>query len=79
LPLTPLPLETVSTWLPPEVSRFIRAAVRRVERIQLRYRFPAFISSDFVLAYEALSYLESSALAPGDRFCEWLDSKPKSQ
>jgi hypothetical protein len=29
------------------------------------------VSSDFVLAYEALSYLESSALAPGDRFCEW--------
>jgi hypothetical protein len=45
--------------------------VRRVERIQFYHRLPAFVSSDFALAYAALSHLEASGLAPGDRFCEW--------
>jgi hypothetical protein len=29
------------------------------------------VSSDFALAYAALSHLEASALVPGDQFCEW--------
>lgn len=36
-----------------------------------RRRFPAFVSSDFSLAYSALRDLEESGLVPGDRFCEW--------
>jgi hypothetical protein len=71
LALTTVPLEAVHVRPPPDVARFLRAAVRRVERIQLRHRLPAFVSSDFALAYEALRYLEASTLVPGDRFCEW--------
>jgi hypothetical protein len=53
------------------VARFLRTAVRRLERIHSSHHFPAFVSSDFSLAYQALRYLEASALLSGDRFCEW--------
>jgi hypothetical protein len=42
-----------------------------VERIQKSHHVPAFVGSDFALAYEALQYLEGSKLVPGDLFCEW--------
>jgi hypothetical protein len=71
LPLTTVPLESVAGRPPPDVARFLRAAFRRVEHIQKCHRFPAFVSSDFALAYEALRYLEASTLVPGDLFCEW--------
>jgi hypothetical protein len=71
LPLTTVPLEAVTRRPPPDVARFLRAAVRRVQHIQFRHRVPAFVSSDFALAYEALRHLEASTLVHGDRFCEW--------
>ncbi len=69
--LANVPFEPVVRRRPPEVRRFLRAAARRVERYHLRHRLPAFVSSDYDLAYAALSLLGESALAPGDRFCEW--------
>jgi hypothetical protein len=56
---------------PPEVRRFLRAALQRIERFHLRCRAPAFVSSDFALAYSALRLLGESGLVLGDRFCEW--------
>jgi hypothetical protein len=66
-----VPLEVVATRPPLHIERFLRTAARRVERIQFCHHFPAFVSSDLVLAYTALSHLEASALVPGDQFCEW--------
>ena len=71
MPRFTVPLEVVVTRPPAHVGRFLSAAARRVERAQLRHRFPAFVGSDFALAYAALSHLEASVLVPGDQFCEW--------
>jgi hypothetical protein len=56
---------------PPHVRRFLRAAGRRVLCAQLRHRVAAFVSSDFGLAYSALTALSEGALPAGDRMCEW--------
>lgn len=69
--LTPIPLEPDAIRLPREVQRFLRTAEQRVDRIQYRYHFPAFVSSDYPMAYAALVQIEGSGLLPGDRFCEW--------
>ena len=71
LPLSSLLFEPVATRHPPDVRRFLRAATRRVERLQRLRRVPAFVSSDFALAYSTLRHLGESGLVPGDRFCEW--------
>ena len=71
LPLSTVPFEPVPQRLPPDVRRFLGAATRRVTRLHLHRRVPAFVSSDFVLAYAALQLLGESGLAAGDRFCEW--------
>jgi hypothetical protein len=57
--------------LPREVRTFLREAGRRVERFQRDRHAPAFVPSDFRVAYAALRALEASGLAPGNGFCEW--------
>lgn len=69
--LTNLPFEPVVRRHPPDVRRFLRAATLRIERFHGRCHVPAFVSSDFRLAYAALRLVMDSGLAPGDRFCEW--------
>jgi hypothetical protein len=71
VPLITVPFEVAASRPPPDVRRFLRAATRRAERFQFDFRVPAFVISDFGLAYAALRQLEASKLAFGDRFCEW--------
>jgi hypothetical protein len=69
--LITVPFEVVASRPSPDVRRFLRAATRRIERFHRLFHVPAFVNSDFDLAYAVLRQLESSRLAPGDRFCEW--------
>jgi hypothetical protein len=69
--LITVPFEVAPSRPFPDVRRFLRAATRRAERFRFDFRVPAFVSSDFDLAYAALRQLEASKLALGERFCEW--------
>jgi hypothetical protein len=69
--LITVPFDVAASRPTPDVGRFLRAANRRIARFHSLFRVPAFVSSDFGLAYAALCQLEASELACGDRFCEW--------
>jgi hypothetical protein len=71
LPLSTVRFEPIVRRQPPDVRRFLRAAIRRIECFHRLHHVPAFVSSDFALVYSALRLLRQSGLAPGDRFCEW--------
>ena len=71
MPLVLVPFDVNVARQEPHVRRFLRSATRRVERFRSLFRVPAFVSSDFALAYAALCQLEASGLAAGDRFGEW--------
>jgi hypothetical protein len=71
LPLTELRLPAGQARPPADVRAFLREAERRVARFRRRGRAPAFVPSDFTLAYGALRALEAAARAPGGLFCEW--------
>jgi hypothetical protein len=69
--LSTVPFEVAASRPSPDVRRFLHAATRLAERFQFDFYLPAFVSSDFGLAYAALRQLEASKLALGERFCEW--------
>ncbi|MFL5240773.1 MAG: class I SAM-dependent methyltransferase [Gemmataceae bacterium] len=71
MPLVDLPPFPSSTTLPATVHRFLRDADRRIERFRWDRHFPAFVPSDFALAYGSLAALESSGILEGRWFCEW--------
>jgi hypothetical protein len=56
-----------------DVARLLVDAKRRVERLedQTRASIPAFVPSDFELAYRALVQIDADRLATGRRFIEW--------
>src|SRR5438874_757560 len=70
MPLVEIRL-TPDATLPPDVRAFLRAAERRVERLQREQPTPAFVPSNFAAAYVALRALEAGYLTPGPSFCEW--------
>ena len=69
--LIELPSLPEDPTLPPNVSRFLREAERRVEELCYESHFPAFVPSDYVRSYTALRALEASGLLVGRWFCEW--------
>jgi hypothetical protein len=71
LPLTELRLPAGQARPPADVRAFLREAERRVARFLGSGRAPAFVPSDFTLAYGALRALEAAAPGPGGLFCEW--------
>jgi hypothetical protein len=71
LALADLDLPAGTARPPADVRAFLREAERRIARFQRRCRVPAFVPSDFGLAYGALRALAASAAAPDNLFCEW--------
>jgi hypothetical protein len=69
-----LPMEVSPREPPPEVAAFLRDARSRVDRFladHTGHRIPSFVSSDPLLAYDALSQIASDGTVPGATFCEW--------
>jgi predicted O-methyltransferase YrrM len=58
---------------PANVARLLADAQRRVDRLEdeTRASIPAFVPSDFELAYRALVQIKAARLATGRRFVEW--------
>ncbi|TWT89006.1 hypothetical protein Mal64_24970 [Pseudobythopirellula maris] len=72
--LRPVPLDPKSAPLPQRIKRLLDDADKRIERLVHERRetpMPAFVPSDFVDTYWALTAIEDLGLAPGHRFCEW--------
>lgn len=71
MPLVTVPFEFTASRPPPDVRRLLRVGAKRIEQFQAQFRVPAFVTSDYDLAYAALLQLEASGLATGDQFAEW--------
>jgi hypothetical protein len=59
--------------IPPEAADLIADARERIEELEDRSRatMPAFVPSDFEVAYRGLRALHAANLATGNRFLEW--------
>src|SRR5262245_48123530 len=59
--------------VPDDVARLLADAQQRVNQLEdeTRAAIPAFVPSDFQLAYRALLAIKSARLATGRRFIEW--------
>lgn len=59
--------------LPESAARLLADAQRRIEKLEdeTRAAIPAFVPSDFELAYRALRQIKTDRLATGRRFVEW--------
>jgi hypothetical protein len=59
--------------VPANVARLLADAKRRVDQLEeeTRAAIPAFVPSDFELAYRALYGIKTARLATGQRFVEW--------
>ncbi len=59
--------------IPPLVAALLADAQQRIEALDdtTRIEIPAFVPSNFELAYRALAEIEAANLAPGRRFIEW--------
>lgn len=71
MPLVDVALKSRPAAMPATVCDFLREAERRIEQFQQNSSAHGFVSSDYVRAFGALQALAESALATGDRFCEW--------
>lgn len=71
MPLVDVALKSRPAPVPAEVRTFIREAERRIEQFQQTSSAHGFVSSDYLRAFAVLQTLAESALARGDRFCEW--------
>jgi SAM-dependent methyltransferase len=59
--------------IPSDVAALIAHAKQRIDELEDKSRaaMPAFVPSDFELAYRALAAIDSTNLATGRRFLEW--------
>lgn len=74
MPLVRLPVPVEAREPPQGISAFLSDARSRIARFvdgRGARRIPAFISCNFLLAYDALSTIATERLAPGTSFCEW--------
>jgi hypothetical protein len=73
MPLVDVELLISDEPLPTAVAELIADAQRRVEEFSDRHAatVPAFVPSDFELAYRGLVAIQSQRLATGRRFIEW--------
>ena len=71
MPLIDVNLPVGEGLIPADVRSFLAEAERRIEHFQRSARVPAFVPSDFARVYHTLHTLETTALAPGRRVCEW--------
>jgi predicted O-methyltransferase YrrM len=71
--LAEIPLELPTAAAPADVVALIADARQRIEKLEntSRAAMPAFVPSDFDLAYQALAAIEKAHLAAGHRFLEW--------
>jgi hypothetical protein len=71
MPLIDVELTAAEGPFPDEVRTFLAEAERRIEHFQRSARVPAFVPSDFQRVYHILKTVETAAVAPGRRVCEW--------
>jgi len=71
MPLVDVSLPVADGAIPADVLAFLAEAERRIEHFQRSARVPAFVPSDFERVYQTLRTVETMALAPGRRVCEW--------
>jgi hypothetical protein len=71
MPLAELKLPIGPTRVPADVRSFLRAARRRIARLDQSCHIPGFIPSNYERVYAALHALAEMGLAPGNLFCEW--------
>lgn len=71
MPLVTVQLPQPTQAIPPDVTRFIREADRRIEEFQVHCHVPGFVAGDYAAAYPVLRELASGTLTRGQRFCEW--------
>ncbi len=59
--------------LPPEIAALLADAEQRIDALDntTRIEIPAFVPSNFQVAYRALAEIRASNLATGRRFIEW--------
>jgi hypothetical protein len=71
--LTTVDFEPPKLALPPNVAALIQDAGRRIDALddRMRIEIPAFVPSNFELAYRALAEINAANLATGHRFIEW--------
>ncbi|HTK76815.1 MAG TPA: class I SAM-dependent methyltransferase [Gemmataceae bacterium] len=71
MPLIDVNLPAADGTVPGDVRAFLAEAERRIEHFQQSARVPAFVPSDFDRVYQTLKTVETTAIAPGRRVCEW--------
>lgn len=71
MPLIDVNLPACQAAIPADVRTLLLEAERRIEQFQRSARVPAFVPSDFERVYQTLKTVETTALAPGRRVCEW--------
>jgi len=71
--LTTVEFDPPKLVLPPNVAALIEDAGRRIDELDntTRIEIPAFVPSNFELAYHALAEIAAANLATGHRFIEW--------
>jgi hypothetical protein len=71
--LTTVEFDPPKIALPPSVAALLEDAGRRIEALDntMRIDIPAFVPSNFELAYRALAEIAAANLATGHRFIEW--------
>jgi hypothetical protein len=61
----------VEPTIPADVQRFLNEAEQRIVQFQQSAHIPGFVPSDAERVYCVLHSISETALAPGQRFCEW--------
>lgn len=71
--LIDIELKLADDALPANIAALIADAKERIETLEdtSRAAMPAFVPSDFTVAYRGLAAIEKSSLATGRRFLEW--------
>jgi hypothetical protein len=71
--LTTVEFDPPKLALPPNVAALIEDAGRRIDELDntTRIEIPAFVPSNFELAYRALAEINAANFATGHRFIEW--------
>jgi predicted O-methyltransferase YrrM len=71
--LAEVEFEPPKVALPPEIAALLADAEQRIDALDntTRIEIPAFVPSNFQVAYRALAEIRESNLATGRRFMEW--------